>query len=131
VPLQGHLARRSRAALEAWFEAEQSRGALLLEAIQHSDAHRGVLRLLHGFLRKGGRYLRHELLPVVTELRALVLGSQGVHAETMMNSWMAAHPRPTQQDMRALVEALRPRVRARTACGTPGHIVAMLLLVPD
>jgi hypothetical protein len=131
VPLRDHLARRGREALEAWFEAEQARGALLLEAIQRSDSHRRLLRVLQRCLGQGGRYLRHELLPVATELRALVLGSQGIAAETTMNSWMTAHPRPTTSDMRALVEALRPRVRARNGCRSPGRIVAMLLLVPD
>lgn len=131
VPPPPHLLRRGRALLDAWIEAEQARRALLLDAVQRSDAHRGVLRASHRCIERAGRSMRHELLPLMTEVRALVLGATGIGAETALRAWLAAHPISTPGDLHELAELLRSRARARPEHNPPHRVLAMLLLVPD
>ncbi len=131
VPPPPHVLRRGQALLDAWIEAEQARRALLLDIVQRSDAHRGVLRALHRCIERAGRSMRHELLPLMTEVRALVLGATGIGAETALRAWLAAHPLPTPGDLHELAELLRSRAQSRPELHQPHRVLAMLLLVPD
>jgi len=131
LPIRIHDVGHGRALVEDWIETQRARDALLLDAIQRSDAHRGVLRLLHASLGNTGRTGRHELLPIASELRTLVLESIGIGAEAVMSTWLTLHPRPAPTDLRALADLLRPRTRRRTRQTAPDGVMAMLLLVPQ